>query len=77
MDSDGASTPVAASEPEVSTPASRPLTPSEQARIRRERREAKIRAGGTDRLNRITGASRGEAPSATASVSDGNCSILG
>ena len=28
---------------------------NEQARIRRERREAKIRAGGTSRLNKITG----------------------
>lgn len=28
---------------------------SEQARIRRERREAKIRAGGASRLNKITG----------------------
>ena len=28
---------------------------AEQARIRKERREAKIKAGGTARLNRITG----------------------
>lgn len=28
---------------------------NEQARIRRERREAKIRAGGASRLNKITG----------------------
>lgn len=27
----------------------------EQARLRKERREAKIRAGGTSRLNKITG----------------------
>lgn len=31
------------------------LSPSEQARIRKERREAKIRAGGNVRLNKITG----------------------
>jgi hypothetical protein len=43
-------TPNASSEP--STP---PSTASEQARIRKERREAKIRAGGSARLNRITG----------------------
>lgn len=28
---------------------------AEQARLRKERREAKIRAGGSARLNRITG----------------------
>ena len=28
---------------------------AEQARLRKERREAKIKAGGTDRLNKITG----------------------
>ncbi|TQS38519.1 hypothetical protein Golomagni_00974 [Golovinomyces magnicellulatus] len=32
-----------------------PATPSEQARIRKERREAKIRAGGAARINKITG----------------------
>ncbi|OBT43820.1 hypothetical protein VE00_05405 [Pseudogymnoascus sp. WSF 3629] len=32
-----------------------PSSASEQARIRRERREAKIKAGGTSRLNKITG----------------------
>ncbi|RKF78069.1 hypothetical protein GcM1_214030 [Golovinomyces cichoracearum] len=32
-----------------------PETPSEQARIRKERREAKIRAGGAARINKITG----------------------
>jgi hypothetical protein len=38
---------------------SEPTTPSsnaaDQARIRKERREAKIRAGGSARLNKITG----------------------
>lgn len=28
---------------------------AEQARLRKERREAKIKAGGADRLNKITG----------------------
>ncbi|KUJ18265.1 uncharacterized protein LY89DRAFT_781340 [Mollisia scopiformis] len=42
--------PVASSE--ASTP---PSSAAEQARIRKERREAKIRAGGSARLNRITG----------------------
>ncbi|GAO14246.1 hypothetical protein UVI_02001220 [Ustilaginoidea virens] len=28
---------------------------SEQARLRKERREAKLKAGGADRLSRITG----------------------
>ena len=37
---------------EASTPESRA---AEQARIRKERREAKIRAGGSARLNKITG----------------------
>ncbi|KAF4635721.1 hypothetical protein G7Y89_g2372 [Cudoniella acicularis] len=37
---------------EVSTP---PSSAAEQARIRKERREAKIRAGGSARLNKITG----------------------
>jgi hypothetical protein len=41
------------------TPSSEPSTPpssaAEQARIRKERREAKIRAGGSARLNKITG----------------------
>lgn len=32
---------------------------SEQARLRKERREAKIKAGGSARLNKITGASGG------------------
>ncbi|KAH6682960.1 hypothetical protein B0J14DRAFT_135136 [Halenospora varia] len=40
-------------------PSSEPSTPpssaAEQARIRKERREAKIRAGGSARLNKITG----------------------
>jgi hypothetical protein len=37
---------------ELSTP---PSSAAEQARIRKERREAKIRAGGSARLNKITG----------------------
>jgi hypothetical protein len=41
------------------TPSSGAITPpssaAEQARIRKERREAKIRAGGSARLNKITG----------------------
>lgn len=41
---------VAPSEP--STP---PSSAADQARIRKERREAKIRAGGSARLNKITG----------------------
>lgn len=44
--------------PEVtSSPAARspPSSAAEQARIRKERREAKIRAGGSARLDRITG----------------------
>lgn len=32
---------------------------AEQARLRKERREAKIKAGGTSRLDRITGLSGG------------------
>lgn len=32
---------------------------SEQARLRKERREAKIKAGGSARLNKIAGASGG------------------
>jgi hypothetical protein len=32
-----------------------PSSAAEQARIRKERREAKIRAGGSARLNKITG----------------------
>lgn len=40
-------------------PASEPSTPltnaAEQARLRKERREAKIKAGGSARLNKITG----------------------
>jgi hypothetical protein len=43
-------TPAASSE--ASTP---PSSAAEQARIRKERREAKIRAGGSARLNKITG----------------------
>jgi len=35
---------------------SSPLSPAEQARIRRERRQAKVKEGGSSRLNRITGA---------------------
>lgn len=31
-----------------------PLTPQEQARIRRERRQAKVREGGNSRLSKIT-----------------------
>ena len=38
--------------PEANTP---PSSAAEQARIRKERREAKIRAGGSARLNKITG----------------------
>ncbi|PWW77541.1 hypothetical protein C7212DRAFT_342819 [Tuber magnatum] len=34
---------------------SSPLSPAEQARIRRERRQAKVKEGGNSRLNRITG----------------------
>jgi hypothetical protein len=45
-----ADTPLAASS-EASTPSSA----ADQARIRKERREAKIRAGGSARLNKITG----------------------
>lgn len=45
-----ADTPAASSEPR--TP---PSSASEQARIRKERREAKIRAGGSARLDKITG----------------------
>ncbi|KFY30809.1 hypothetical protein V493_01641 [Pseudogymnoascus sp. VKM F-4281 (FW-2241)] len=42
--------------PTTSSPGSTPpSSASEQARIRRERREAKIKAGGTSRLNKITG----------------------
>ncbi|KFX99892.1 hypothetical protein V490_01589 [Pseudogymnoascus sp. VKM F-3557] len=42
--------------PTTSSPAATPpSSASEQARIRRERREAKIKAGGTSRLNKITG----------------------
>lgn len=42
--------------PEVSFPGSTPpSSAAEQARIRRERREAKIKAGGASRLNKITG----------------------
>jgi hypothetical protein len=43
-------TPIASSE--ASTP---PSSATEQARIRKERREAKIRAGGSARLNKIAG----------------------
>jgi len=32
-----------------------PSSAAEQARLRKERREAKIRAGGSARLNKITG----------------------
>lgn len=35
-----------------------PLSASEQARIRRERRQAKVRGAGTDRLSKITGTQR-------------------
>ncbi|ELR07717.1 hypothetical protein VC83_03766 [Pseudogymnoascus destructans] len=42
--------------PTTSSPGGTPSSSaSEQARIRRERREAKIKAGGTSRLNKITG----------------------
>ncbi|TVY85258.1 hypothetical protein LSUE1_G000114 [Lachnellula suecica] len=44
--------PVPSSSPDVS---GTPSSASEQARIRKERREAKIRAGGSARLNKITG----------------------
>lgn len=46
-----ADTPLVASS-EASTP---PSSAADQARIRKERREAKIRAGGSARLNKITG----------------------
>ncbi|RDL39274.1 Uncharacterized protein BP5553_03614 [Venustampulla echinocandica] len=45
-------TPIVASSERSSTP---PSSASEQARIRKERREAKIRAGGSARLDKITG----------------------
>lgn len=38
-----------------SEPRTPPSSASEQARIRKERREAKIRAGGSARLDKITG----------------------
>jgi hypothetical protein len=38
-----------------SEPSTPPSSAAEQARIRKERREAKIKAGGSARLNRITG----------------------
>jgi len=38
-----------------SEPPTPPSSASEQARLRKERREAKIRAGGSARLNKITG----------------------
>lgn len=41
--------------PASTTSAAATPSPSEQARLRRERREAKIRAGGASRLNKITG----------------------
>jgi hypothetical protein len=44
--------PIPSSSPDASAPTS---SVSEQARIRKERREAKIRAGGSARLNKITG----------------------
>ncbi|RDW82245.1 hypothetical protein BP6252_03357 [Coleophoma cylindrospora] len=61
--------PVMSSEP--STP---PSSASEQARIRKERREAKIKAGGSARLDRITGlgggVKRDPPPQPTASTAD-------
>ncbi|KAN0112936.1 hypothetical protein V8E51_005887 [Hyaloscypha variabilis] len=47
-------TPAIPSSPSVPA-SSPPSSAAEQARIRKERREAKIRAGGSARLNRITG----------------------
>jgi GET complex subunit GET2 len=47
-------TPVVSSSPSLPT-SSPPSSAAEQARIRKERREAKIRAGGSARLNKITG----------------------
>jgi hypothetical protein len=47
-----ADTPTPASFSQPSTP---PSSAAEQARIRKERREAKIKAGGSARLNKITG----------------------
>lgn len=42
--------------PATATGSAAPLSNAEnQARIRKERREAKIRAGGSARLNKITG----------------------
>lgn len=38
-----------------SEPSTPPSSAAEQARLRKERREAKIRAGGSARLNKITG----------------------
>lgn len=46
-----ADTPTVAS----SDPPTPPSSAAEQARLRKERREAKIRAGGSARLNKITG----------------------
>ncbi len=46
-------TPVPSSSPSAGS--STPSSAAEQARIRKERREAKIRAGGSARLNKITG----------------------
>jgi len=46
-------TPVPSSEP--GTPSTAPSSAADQARIRKERREAKIRAGGSARLDKITG----------------------
>ncbi|KAG9249038.1 hypothetical protein BJ878DRAFT_485841 [Calycina marina] len=40
---------------EPGTPSTPPSSAADQARIRKERREAKIRAGGSARLNKITG----------------------
>ena len=39
----------------TSEPSTPPSSAAEQARLRKERREAKIKAGGSARLNKITG----------------------
>ncbi|EKD12814.1 uncharacterized protein L3040_006968 [Drepanopeziza brunnea f. sp. 'multigermtubi'] len=60
--------------PPSSSPSAPPSSAADQARIRKERREAKIRAGGSARLNKITGLGGGvqrEAPpQPTASTSN-------
>jgi len=58
-------TPIPSSEP--GTPSTAPSSAADQARIRKERREAKIRAGGSARLDKITGLGGG--------IKRGTCSI--